>query len=276
MNSWYLLDDVARTGAENMARDEFLLARAGNGGGMPVLRLYSFDPPAISIGYHQDPAATLDLGALRRDRVDLVRRITGGRALLHDGELTYAVCAPSGDGAFGDGLAETFLAISGVLTAALMELGVEAAMEGHRPPSRAGGSDGPSGDSYAAPCLVSVSRYEIAVGGKKIAGSAQRRTRRAFIQHGSILLRPASGRIVDYMRGDWRMLGERITSVAEERGGAVGERTVRSALIHAFAERFSVSWEELSLTGDDLEEIERRTESKRAEFAPIIGTEVAG
>ena len=267
MNRWRLLDDEARTAAENMARDEFLLERAEKVGGAPVLRLYSFDPPAISIGYQQDPAEVLDLGALGRDRVDLVRRITGGRALLHDGELTYSVCAPIGKNAFGAGLAETFLAISGALASALRSLGVDAALESGRPGRGAGN---------VAPCLVSVSRYEVAARGKKIAGSAQRRTRKAFLQHGSILLRPASGRIVEYARGDWRFLEGRVTSVAEERGGALEEREVRSALVEAFATRFSIRWEPVELSHGDAGEIARRERAKRSEFSHITGTEVVG
>lgn len=265
MNRWYLLDDEARTAAENMARDEFLLERAERVGGAPVLRLYSFDPPAVSIGYHQDPAAVLDFGAMRRARVDLVRRITGGRALLHDGELTYAVCAPIGKNAFGAGLAETFLAISSVLTSALRSLGVDAALESGQRGGRPGN---------VAPCLVSVSRYEVAARGRKIAGSAQRRTRKAFLQHGSILLRPASGRIVEYARGDWSFLGSRVTSVAEQRGGAVREREVRSALVDAFATRFSIRWKPIELSRGDVAEITRRTRVKQSEFTRIAGTEV--
>jgi lipoate-protein ligase A len=265
MNRWHLLDDEAMTAAENMARDEFLLERAERVGTAPVLRLYSFDPPAVSIGYHQDPAAVLDLGALARRRIDLVRRITGGRALLHEGELTYAVCAPMGTSAFGAGLVDTFLAISGVLVSALRSLGVDATLgsgrRGHRP-------------GNGAPCLVSVSRYEVAVRGRKIAGSAQRRTRKAFLQHGSILLRPASGRIAGYARGDWPSLENRITSVTEERGGAVRESEVRSALIDAFAARFSIRWEPLELSRADAAELGRRTRERQSEFPHCAGTEV--
>jgi len=276
MNRWYLLDDEASTAAENMARDEFLLERAGRTGGAPVLRLYSFDPSAVSIGYHQDPAVALDLAALGRDGIDLVRRITGGRALLHDGELTYAVCAPVGMSAFGAGLAGTFLAISNALTAALRALGVDAAVVGGRPAPCIGGHAGPTGDAFAQPCLVSVSRYEITAGGRKIAGSAQRRTRGAFLQHGSILLRPASGRIVEYAGGDWPFLGSRITSIAEERGGAVDEGEVRSALRNAFAAQFSVRWEALVFTREESEELARRARAKRTEFRRIMAAGVGG
>ncbi len=189
--------------------------------------------------------------------------------MLHDGELTYAVCGPLGKGPFGAGLAETFLAISDALTSALRSLGVDAVLESGRP----GGLPGDRAGS-AAPCLVSVSRYEIAARGRKIAGSAQRRTRTAFLQHGSILLRPASERIVEYARGDWRFFKGRITNIAGERGGAVDEREVRSALVDAFATRFSVRWQPLELSCGDAEEIARRAREKRSEFSHLTGTEV--
>lgn len=295
MEEWYLLDDGANPAADNMARDEFLLERAEKVGGAPVLRLYSFCPPAISIGFHQDPAAVLDLGSLRGSGIDLVRRITGGRALLHDGELTYAVAAPLGSGGFDGELGVTFLMISEALEAALRDIGVDARIVGSR---RTGGDgeagrrhvsarrprherissaeSGSDGEGQASPCLASISRYEIAVRGRKIAGSAQRRTRRAFLQHGSILLRPASGRIAEYVRGDWRFLEGRITSVAGERGGVVDEDEVRTALTGAFSRRFSVRWKTLSLSPEESREVERRARIKRDELTPFVHTEVGG
>lgn len=297
MEEWYLLDDGANPAADNMARDEFLLERAEKVGGEPVLHLYSFFPPAISIGFHQDPAAVLDLGRLRGSGIDLVRRVTGGRALLHDGELTYAVAAPLGSGVFDGGLGVTFLMISEALEAALRDIGVDARLLGSR--RRTGGGEGAGrwkisarrahhrgristaetgsgGEGPTSPCLASVSRYEIAVRGRKIAGSAQRRTRRAFLQHGSILLRPASGRIAEYARGDWRFLEGRITSVAGERGGAVNEDEVRTALKSAFSRRFSVRWKTISFSPEESREIERRARIKRDEFTRIMHAEVGG
>ncbi len=297
MEEWYLLDDGANPAAENMALDEFLLERAEKEGGAPVLRLYSFCPPAISIGFHQDPAAVLDLERLRGNGIDLVRRVTGGRALLHDGELTYSVAAPLVSGVFDGGLGATFLMISQALEAALRDIGVDAQLLGSERGARGGGEAGrrrlsplrthrrcwipvaeseSDGEGPASPCLASVSRYEITVRGRKIAGSAQRRTRRAFLQHGSILLRPASGRIAEYARGNWRFLGERITSIAGERGGAVEEEEVRAALKRAFSRRFSVRWKTFSLSAEESGEIERRARLKREEFAPFVHAEVGG
>ncbi len=125
MTQWLLIDDAPASGARNMAVDEFLLRRVENDGGAPVLRLYSFSPPAITLGYHQDASKAIDISAVGADGLDIVRRITGGRALLHDGELTYSVTAPIGP-PFGQGLADTFLVIAGVIVSALRRSGIEA------------------------------------------------------------------------------------------------------------------------------------------------------
>lgn len=268
MNRWFLFDDEPFPGNENMARDEFLLERAECGGTEPVLRLYTFRPPAVTVGYHQNPNRILDIGSLRSDGIDVVRRITGGRALLHDGELTYCVAASLDSKIFGSGLHETFLKISGAIAMALRFLGVDACISDGRYHSGDGG--------LISPCLVSVSRYEVTAGGRKIVASAQRRTKSAFLQHGSILLTPASGGIAGYLNDGWDYLGDRITSVSEETGCGVDERNVRSALIAAFAELFSVGWEPFELSWENLEDIGRRRSEKRAEFCENPGNCMKG
>ncbi|MDD3642795.1 MAG: lipoate--protein ligase family protein [Candidatus Krumholzibacteria bacterium] len=229
MQRWLLLDDSASDGPLNMAVDGLLLERAGADGALPVLRLYSFDPPAITIGWHQDPARALDLGAVRADGLDVARRVTGGRALLHDGEVTYCVAAPL-SGHFAGSLQETFRALAGAVSSALRSLGVDARVSaGRRVP-------GPGG--AAPPCLASAGRHEITARGRKIAGSAQRRTRRSFVQHGSILLEPGSERIARYLRSGPLDLSSSVTSVAGETGGPADRIAVRRALVGAFGELF--------------------------------------
>jgi len=262
MDRWLFLDDGPAPGAENMARDELLFERAQRGAGSPVLRLYSFDPPAVTIGYHQDAERVLDLDALRADGIDWVRRITGGRALLHEGELTYCVASPLGTAFFGARLGETHLAISEALRAALCSIGIDANI------SRGRGHA--SGNGITPPCLCSVSRYELAVRGRKIAGSAQRKTAAAFLQHGSILLTPDSARIARYARGAWNSIADRITSVSEELGGAVDADALRAALAEAFSDMFNIEWRPLRLTDRDEEEVRRRALAKRGEWSDMF------
>jgi len=268
MESWFLLNEDGAPGAENMARDEFLLTAAETMGGPPILRLYRFVPPAITIGFHQDPARVLDLDAVRSSGIDVVRRITGGRALLHDGELTYAVAAPNDNPALGSGLREAYGRISEAVVSALRAVGVEAELSAGHPGYREEGS--------ASPCLVSASRYEITAGGRKIAGSAQRRTAASFLQHGSILVAPASGGIVRFLKGEWKSLDGRITSVSEELGGGIENGALRRAIADAFAERFRVAWRPFELTAVERKEISRSARQKREELSGVIGREVRG
>lgn len=265
MDLWFLLQDGPASGAENMARDEFLLDRAGR---IPVLRLYMFHPPALTIGYHQDPARILDPVALEGGEVDVVRRITGGRALLHEGELTYSVSAGRDSELFGAGLLETYMKISEALREALRSLGVEAVISRGRAFERAGGPD--------LPCLVSACRYEITVGGRKIAGSAQRRGSAAFLQHGSILIGPGSAAIANFLKGEWDFLESRTTCVSEQLGRGVAADEMGASLKDAFTSVFGITWMPLRLSPGDEREIARRELEKRLELTPVPGREVGG
>ncbi|MCK4236196.1 MAG: lipoate--protein ligase family protein [Candidatus Krumholzibacteria bacterium] len=268
MYRWFFLDDGAMSGAENMATDELLLQKAQQADGICVLRIYSFDPPAVTIGYHQNPEKVLDIAAVKRDGIGLVRRVTGGRALLHDGELTYCIAAPNNSGPFGRELKGAYMKISEALSGALRSLGVDASISG--------GSSFSQDVGLSPPCIVSAGRHEITAGGRKIVCSAQRRTGLAFLQHGSILLGSASQKIVRYLGGDWGPLGGRVTSVSEEIGRELDEREVRAALIDAFTALFGIEGEPLILSHDDREEIARKVYEKGSEFSQISGVEAAG
>jgi lipoate-protein ligase A len=266
METWLFLDSAGAPGAENMALDEMLLDRAERPGSAPVLRLYSFDPPAITVGYHQNPALILDLDAVRADGLECVRRITGGRALLHEREITYCVVAPAGSALFDAGQGEAFRRISGAIASALRSIGVDAGVSRGREPA------GPKGS--AAPCLASVTRHELTAGGRKIAGNAQRRTAAAFLQHGSILVGGGSERIVRYLRAAPGPLDDRVTSVSRELGGAVDGNDVRAAVAAAFSRAVGASYEPLRLTERDEAEIAGRAHAKRRESLAWTAGEV--
>jgi lipoate-protein ligase A len=170
-----LLDPTGASGAVNMAIDAGLLALAERTG-RAFLRLYRFDPPCLSFG-RNEPVTGYDRSAITRLGVDVVRRPTGGRAVWHEHELTYAVAAPIA--AFGS-LRLGYWAIQGWLAAALRTLGAEAALalQGPRPAAHAR-----SGACFAAPV-----GGEVLVDGRKLVGSAQARRGRALLQHGSVLL----------------------------------------------------------------------------------------
>lgn len=171
--------DGARDGAANMARDAALLEEH-RPGDQPVLRLYRWRPYAVSYGYHQSPD-DFDAAAIAAAGHGLVRRPTGGRAILHAEELTYAVVGTSPSPLFGDTLHGTYMRINEALLLFLADLGLPAEVSGGE--SRA--------DARGLACFKSAGRHEINVRGRKLVGSAQRRRGDVFLQHGSILAGPA-------------------------------------------------------------------------------------
>jgi lipoyl(octanoyl) transferase len=158
-----------------MALDEALMARARRTG-ETVLRVYSWAVPTLSLGRNQRARGEYDESALRRAGVEVVRRPTGGRALLHHREITYSVTAPIGP---GEGLAATYQRINALLLDALGTLGVAAAVARPRIPA-------PS--PTAAPCFAEPVTGELVLGEGKLVGSAQWRHEGALLQHGSILV----------------------------------------------------------------------------------------
>ncbi len=190
---WRLLvDDRPHPGAGNMAVDQALLESV-QGGGRPVLRLYRWGPPCLSLGRNQ-PAAGLEVATAASARnVQVVRRPTGGMAVYHDRELTYAVVVPVG--ALGSPR-ETYRAINRALVAGLARLGVPAEVA----PDRARGGRR-AGTGRAAPCFDAAAPGEVVVGGRKLVGSAQRRERCALLQHGSLLLGGDQREVLELLPG---------------------------------------------------------------------------
>ena len=215
--------DPRRPGARNMAVDEALL-RCMAEGGDPVLRLYGFAPPCLSLGRFQPLADLGAEGRRRRDGVDVVRRPTGGRAVLHDDEVTYAVV-------LGRRHLQPFTkraayrASAAILLLLLPALGVRGAV---RSGDAGGPGEAPAVASAVAPavpdpdCYRTTAEYEITAGARKLIGSAQTTTRGAALQHGSIPLSGVYRRIGRYLRPHAPAAPGRAgpagTSVAEETG----------------------------------------------------------
>lgn len=184
MPVWRFIDSGPNIGACNMAVDEELLALAQAGETTPVLRFYGWDPPAVSLGRFQHIESAVNADACRRHGFDIVRRITGGRAVLHHHELTYSITARVDNPLFPSTVLGTYKVIATGLLAGLKNLGIAAEMVSR------GGRHTPLVEKKPKDpaCFSSPSWYEILVNGKKIIGSAQRRMRGTFLQHGSILI----------------------------------------------------------------------------------------
>ncbi|MCL5037870.1 MAG: lipoate--protein ligase family protein [Chloroflexi bacterium] len=165
------------TASENMAYDEALMTGVRRGI-PPTLRLYSWEPPGVSLGYFQ-PYSDADAASCKKMGVDIVRRPTGGRAILHDQELTYSVIMKIPDGEDGI-LLNTFKYINKGLLSGLSRLGVDAELV----PRSSGVS--PRKAAGVAACFSSPSAYEVQAGGRKLLGSAQFRKDGVLMQHGSL------------------------------------------------------------------------------------------
>jgi lipoate-protein ligase A len=221
-----------------MHRDAELLRLQGPGTA-PTLRLYTWTPPAISLGFMQREDQILDLARCRASQIDVVQRPTGGRAVLHWEEVTYALVASTDDPRFGTSLNESHRIVGEAITAGLRRLGIAASLSRPSPIQ-----DRPLSDR---PCFVSAGRAEILVGGRKLVGSAQRRTARAFLQHGSLLLGPAHWRLVEFLRltrsdpERSRRMQERLqqttTHVQELLGRTPSFEEMAQALVTGFCER---------------------------------------
>jgi lipoyl(octanoyl) transferase len=193
---WQFRNTGCRTGAENMKYDEQLAQSLLASDHPFVVRVYGWKPPAISLGWHQN-IEEIDLEMCARSGIDVVRRPTGGRAILHSDEVTYSIAMVASQ----KSVLSVYQHISEGLVRGLRELCAEVALEKSQPhfPSL---YRSPS----AVACFASVARYEIHIGGRKLVGSAQRRFARpdgqeVVLQHGSILLGEDHQRMVEFLKG---------------------------------------------------------------------------
>ncbi len=170
---WYFFDTGQMNGFENMAHDLAILDQHLN---IPVLRFYEWSPPALSLGRFQS-LTDIDLPYLEKMKFDLVRRPSGGRAVLHYDELTYSIVMPLS--LAGESVIRTYLDISNVLVDGLRDLGMDCKISEVKKANY---------QRFAA-CFAVTSIYEITVDNKKLIGSAQLRRNGMVLQHGSIPMR---------------------------------------------------------------------------------------
>ncbi len=231
-----------------MAVDEAILEAAGRGEVPPTLRLYAWEPPCLSLGYAQ-PCKDADQQTLRSRGWGIVRRPTGGRAILHTDEVTYAVCGPHENPVLRGSVLESYRRISEALLRALRHLGVPA--EALPQPSA------PSDSNAKGPvCFEVPSNYEITVRGKKLIGSAQARKRVGVLQHGSLPLGGDLRRITEVLtfpdeaarQEAARRLLHRATTLETVLGRKISWEEAAQALVTAFAETLRAPLQEAELS----------------------------
>jgi lipoate-protein ligase A len=224
--SWQLLRDPPRAGYENMARDQGLLDLA-DGEGIAVLRLYAWQPFCLSFGRNEPALRRYDRESIHQSGLDCVRRPTGGRAVWHARELTYAVAAPIA--VFGS-LRAAYREIHLMLSGAVRQLGAMASLAGS--PARAAALDSGS-------CFASPAGGEVMVDGAKLIGSAQLQQGSALLQHGSLLLEDTQDMVHRVTRGSPPASQDRPLAAILGRGISFEEA---AGAVAAQAEAWSSGW----------------------------------
>jgi len=226
VSSWRLLLDGAGDAAHNMSVDESLLLHARDFG--PVLRLYEWDEPSVSLGLRQvEPGWLARCDALG---VPVVRRVSGGGAVLHAGDLTYSVAAPLDVAGLPGDLRGSYEWIRARLVAGLARAGLAAAASRAR-----------AGADRLELCFAGATGFEVELDGEKLVGSAQRRTRHGFLQHGSIRIADDSA-LYRALTGD---------SPAGPKPPALPIRTLKDALVASFREALGGALEPARLSAPE-------------------------
>jgi lipoate-protein ligase A len=239
MTIWDLILDGAMDSAVNMAIDASLLAEVeASSSPRTIVRFYRWDRPTISLGRHQKVDAAVDLAYCHARGIGIVHRPTGGRAVLHDDELTYAVI--SNDASyFGDTIYGNYKRVSEALCLGFNRLGVAAVLSPEtRKPS-------PGDDDADPPCFISPSRYELTVAGRKVVGSAQRRVRRTFLQHGSMPITCDREVLAHSTRmSSPAVLYEEMAGIAEFLVERPSVEEFQNALVGAFQDLFEIQFQQ--------------------------------
>jgi len=231
--TWRIIEHPPSKGAWNMAVDQAILESVYTGESQPTLRLYAWQPACLSLG-HAQPFAEVNTQTIAAKGWDVVRRPTGGRAILHVDELTYAVIAPETEPRVAGGVLTSYLRLSRALLKALVILGLNPeANEKH-----------PDEDKKRINpvCFEIPSNYEITVNGKKLIGSAQARRKEGILQHGALPLYGDLTRIITALefnneeeraKAESRLLAH-ATTVERELGQVVSWQQASEALKLAF------------------------------------------
>ncbi len=244
MLTWRILQDGALPPARNMAVDEAVLRLHPAGPWDATLRFYAWSAPTLSLGYAQELSAAVDEAACRARGVAVVRRPTGGWTVLHADELTYSIVSSSAGASFsGCGLLETYRRIALAFVKGLGAVGIEAALLSRTKKAPAAGSP--------APCFEIPSRHEVAApDGRKLLGSAQRRIKESFLQHGSVPI-SIDRESLYAATGQEPSNGERFAALGELTSAKLTPALLADVFTKAFAETFGAVCAPGTLTGEE-------------------------
>lgn len=256
--TWRLVVTPPANGAWNMAVDEAIATYAGRGEVPPTLRFFQWQPPCVSLGRHQ-PLNNIDLKRCQALGYDVVRRPTGGRAILHTDELTYSVAGPQSHPLLAGAVLDSYLRLSQGLLAGLRRLGLQV--------SKASGSSRVGPDAGPV-CFEVPSAYEIVADGRKLVGSAQSRRQGWVLQHGTLPLVGDVTRLVEVLAvadeearaGLRAKVAARATTVEALLGRVVTFEEAAEAMAAGFSEALGIR-----LVADELTPAELATARKLLE-----------
>jgi lipoate-protein ligase A len=231
---WHLVEHRGMSGPQNMAWDHTLALECGPESA--VLRFYDWSPATLSLGRNEPARSVYSPEEIESQGLGIVRRPTGGRAVLHHRELTYSVCSPIR--ALG-GVRGAYATLNRALATGLRRLGVRVDLAERGPPL----------SPDAGPCFQRPAEGEVTAGGRKLVGSAQVRMGGTLLQHGSILLHDDQARIARVARGRSEVTGSRPAVLRELLGREVDRDELIGALIAGFVGEVPGDWRGVS--GDD-------------------------
>ena len=248
------IDTGFRNAFENMAIDEAILHYCK----IPTLRVYGWEPAAISIGYNQDIENEINVGYCKKNNIEIVRRITGGKAVFHDKEITYSFILPEDINLIPFEVNESYKIIANALIIALKKIGINAEMK-------------KTPDKIVTPiCFNSSNWYELVANGRKISGSAQRRFNGKVLQHGPILIdfdyeKNASLFNSNNSSDNILNLKNRITSIKNEfknNNRPITHKELAEAIKYGFKKNFGFEMTDNSLNDEETKLAEKLTEEK--------------
>lgn len=263
MSIWRLIHTPPSTGAWNMAADEAILEHIHRGQSQPTLRLYSWNPPCLSLG-HAQPFSDVDVERLNARGWDVVRRVTGGRAILHTDELTYSVTGSADEPVLAGGVLESYNRLARALLHAVNSLSVPVEMKEYE--------DGHTQKNLNPVCFEVPSTYEITVDGKKLVGSAQARKKEGVLQHGSLPLSGDLTRICDALvfenesareSAKERLLA-RATTIEAALDSSVSWEHAAQAFVQGFEKELGIQFEHGEMSPAEMERAEELTQTKYA------------
>lgn len=267
--TWRLLHTPPSNGAWNMAVDEAILEHIHRGEALPTLRLYAWNPPCLSLG-HAQSFRDVDMDRIRSRGWEVVRRLTGGRAILHTDELTYSVTGSAEEPALAGGVLESYNRLAQALMFAIHQLGLPVEMKEQ--------ADQPATLNLNPVCFEVPSTYEITVNEKKLIGSAQARKKEGVLQHGSLPLSGDLTRICEGLKfadeaarenAAQRLLA-RATTVESIISVKTDWETAAKALVHGFEAQLGIQFETGTLSES---ETARATELVQEKYANPEWTE---